>query len=118
MKFLIDANLPWKLKLMLEKMGFDVVHTDDLPNKEFTTDEEIRSFARVHERIIITKDSDFLQSHILRNNPRFLLLISTGNISNRELLSLVETYFNQIALLFDKHRLIELTLKGIVLYEE
>jgi len=118
MKFLIDANLSWKLKLTLEKMGYDVVHTDDLPNKEFTTDEEIRTFARIHNRIVITKDNDFLQSHILRNNPHYLLLISTGNISNTELSIIIESHFENIVLLFKKHKLIELTTNGIVLYEE
>jgi predicted nuclease of predicted toxin-antitoxin system len=60
MRFFIDANLPQKLALNLRAKGYDAFHTDDLPNKERTTDEEIRKFAMEQERIVITKDSDFL----------------------------------------------------------
>lgn len=117
MKFLIDANLPFKLKVKLDKLGYDVIHTDNLPNKEFTNDEEIREFSRIHNRTIITKDTDFLQSHLLRNKPSYLLLITTGNISNKDLILLIESNFEKIVGLFDKYKLIELSTQGIVLYE-
>ena len=45
-KFIVDAQLPYSLALMLKTKGFDVVHTDDLPNKERTTDNEIRIVAK------------------------------------------------------------------------
>jgi len=35
MKFLVDANLPYKLAISLKNRGYDAVHTDDLPNKDF-----------------------------------------------------------------------------------
>ena len=60
MKFFVDANLPFKLALNLRDRGFDALHTDDLPDKERTTDKEIRKFAIDQDRIVITKDSDFL----------------------------------------------------------
>lgn len=82
MKFLIDANLHFKLAKALAQKGFDIIHTDNLPNKEKTTDKEIREFAAEQNRIIITKDSDFLDSHLLLNNPSKLLLVTTGNITN------------------------------------
>lgn len=63
MKFIVDAQLPLSLSKYLEKRGFDVIHTDDLPNKEFTTDNEIREISVKEERIVITKDSDFLDSY-------------------------------------------------------
>jgi len=52
MKFLIDANLSFKLAKFLIHKGYDVIHTDDLPNKEKTTDHEIRRFANVHNWVI------------------------------------------------------------------
>lgn len=45
MIFLVDANLPYKLALMLRNKGYDVLHTDDLSNKERTTDNEIRDIS-------------------------------------------------------------------------
>jgi predicted nuclease of predicted toxin-antitoxin system len=54
MKFIVDANLPFKFALNLRNRGFDTVHTDDLPNKERTTDKEIRKVAIDQDRIVIT----------------------------------------------------------------
>ena len=34
MNFIIDANLPYKLSMYLKSKKYDVIHTDDLPNKE------------------------------------------------------------------------------------
>ncbi len=82
MKFLVDANLPFRLAQGLRKKGFDTLHTDDLPNKERTTDKEIRSVPMKQDRIVITKDTDFLDSHIIQGIPNKLLLVTTGNIVN------------------------------------
>jgi predicted nuclease of predicted toxin-antitoxin system len=42
MKFLVDAQLPVGIAWILKNRGFDVIHTDDLPDKERTTDKQIR----------------------------------------------------------------------------
>ena len=67
MKFLIDANLPFRLAKSLEVKGYDIIHTDDLPNKERTKDNEIRKISIDQNRIVITKDSDFLDSHLIKD---------------------------------------------------
>lgn len=59
MKFLMDANLSYKLTISLKDKGYDVIHTDDLPDKERTKDNEIRNISIKEDRIIITKDSDW-----------------------------------------------------------
>jgi len=69
MKFLIDANLPFKLANSLKDKGYDVIHTDDLPNKEKTKDNEIRKISISQNCIVITKDSDFLDSHLINRIP-------------------------------------------------
>lgn len=38
MKFIIDAQLPFALSKFIANKGLDVIHTDDLPQMEFTTD--------------------------------------------------------------------------------
>jgi predicted nuclease of predicted toxin-antitoxin system len=45
MKFLFDAQIPYGLKLFLLELGFDALHTDDLPLKEKTSDSEIREIS-------------------------------------------------------------------------
>ncbi len=118
MKFFIDANLPFKLADLLKSKGYDVLHTDDLPNKERTTDNEIRIISIEQERIVITKDSDFLDSHLINGIPTKLLYVSTGNIKNKNLMGLIEKYFNEIFQLFEIYDLIELTNEEIIAHEK
>lgn len=75
MKFLMDANLPFRLAKILKDKGYDIIHTDDLPEKERTKDNEIRRISAEQNYIIITKDSDFLDSHLLKGIPYKLLLV-------------------------------------------
>ncbi|MCK6622825.1 MAG: DUF5615 family PIN-like protein [Calditrichaceae bacterium] len=58
MKFLIDAQLPRRLKYRLEERGFDAVHTLDLPLKNKTPDSMLEEISISEERILITKDED------------------------------------------------------------
>ncbi len=118
MKFLVDANLPFRLSKHLKTKGIDVIHTDDLINKERTTDQEIRRISSIQNRIIITKDADFLDSHIVQGVPSKLLYIATGNITNAELLNLFGKHFDQIMILFEKYKLIEMNNEYISVHEK
>lgn len=116
-KFVVDAQLPYSLAIMLESKGFDVTHTDDLPNKERTTDNEIRAHAKKEGRIVITKDNDFFDSYILRKSPSRLLLISTGNIINKDLFVLFEKNLNLIVKYFETYNFLELTNSELYAHE-
>ncbi len=94
---------------MLKAKGFDVLHTDDLPNKERTHDNEIRIIAKEENRIVITKYNDFFDSYILSKSPPRLLLISTGNIINKALFILFEKNFEMMIKYFDSYSFLELT---------
>lgn len=117
MKFLIDAILPFRLAKTLKNRGFDIIHTDDLPNKERTTDKEIRKISVDQNRIVITKDSDFLDSHIILGVPSKLLFVTTGNITNRELIDLFDKHFVTSINLFEIYDLIELNNEQIIGHE-
>ncbi len=117
MKFIIDAQLPSKLSKCLKEKGFDIIHTDDLPNKERTTDNEIRQISIKENRIVITKDSDFLDSYYVKNIPAKLLLITTGNIKNKYLLKLFNDNITKIYKLFKEYSYIELDNKEIIVHE-
>jgi len=108
MRFLVDANLPFKLSAALRAKGFDIIHTDDLPDKEKTTDTEIRKVSIAENRIIITKDTDFLDSHIIQQIPSKLLLVTTGNIINKKLIQLFDEHFETVINLFQHYDLIEI----------
>jgi predicted nuclease of predicted toxin-antitoxin system len=85
MKFLVDAQLPRSLAASLRWWGHDVVHTLDLPTGNRTPDGRINEISIAEQRVVITKDADFVNSFLVSAVPYKLLLISTGNISNRAL---------------------------------
>jgi len=118
MKFFVDANLPFKLTIELRNRGFDAIHTDDLPNKERTTDKEIREISVKQNRIVITKDSDFFDSHLILGIPSKLLFVTTGNIVNKELIGLIKKYFDTIVQLFEIYDLIEINNNAIIGHEK
>ena len=64
---------------------------------------------------MVTKDADFVDSHLLRGRPAKLLLISTGNISNRELEALLVPLIADIVREFQTNSFIELGPNGIVI---
>jgi predicted nuclease of predicted toxin-antitoxin system len=81
MRFLIDAQLPRRLVAQLRQAGHDAIHTLDLPEGNRTTDRIINELSIKEHYIVVTKDSDFVESFLLTREPWKLLLISTGNIS-------------------------------------
>lgn len=115
--FIVDAQLPYGIAILFRKNGFDAIHTDDLPNKAKTTDDEIRILAKEENRIVITKDSDFFDSYILSKSPRQLLLISTGNIINKDLFNLLEKHLEMIAIYFKSYNFLELTNNELFAHE-
>ena len=66
MRFLIDAHLPRRMIGWIA--GGDAVHTLDLPDGNQTTDEQIITCADGEQRIVVTKDADFVNSHLLQKD--------------------------------------------------
>lgn len=73
MKFLLDAQLPVRLARQIAAAGHDVVHTSDLPHGNRTSDAQVAITADAEDRVVITKDRDFRDGHLLRSKPRRLL---------------------------------------------
>ena len=86
MKFLVDAQLPKSLSDFLNWRGFDSIHTLDLPQKNNTSDAGVIQLADRDNRIVISKDVDFLNTHLLKLLPKKLVMVKTGNICNKRLI--------------------------------
>jgi predicted nuclease of predicted toxin-antitoxin system len=87
-KCLVDAQLPQQLAYFLASKSIESKHTLNLPRKNKTPDDKIIQIADQEGCIVITKDSDFLDNYILDGTPKQLLIVSTGNISNKKLIRL------------------------------
>jgi len=107
-RVLVDAHLPKSLVEFLSSHDVNSKHTLDLPKKNATPDPEIIRFADDENRIVITKDSDFLDNYILDGNPKKLLIVSTGNINNQNLIQLFEKNLDTLKTLFEENSVIEI----------
>jgi predicted nuclease of predicted toxin-antitoxin system len=96
MKFLIDAQLPPSLKNLFISKGFDCLHTLDLDLKNETPDSVINFISINEERVVITKDTDFLKSFLLKKQPYKLILVKLGNTSKNEVINFFQNKFNEI----------------------
>jgi len=67
-------------------------------------------------RIVVTKDSDFVQTFLLTDQPQ-LLLVSTGNIENAELESLLRNNLAAIERAFGSARFVELTRVALIVHQ-
>ena len=117
MKWLLDAQLPKRLAKHLQNLGRDVVHTADLTEGNRTTDRTIAELANREDRIVISKDSDFVDWLLIHGKPRKLLHVTTGNISNDRLIRLFETHFETIESAFAESDLVELSQNGLVIHQ-
>jgi len=113
-KFLLDAQLPRRLCLALSGRGHDAIHTLDLANGNRTSDAEITAIADRDGRIVVTKDHDFVTSQVLGRGPARLLLITTGNMKNVELVHLVLVNLDAITGMLAQTGLVELSRERLV----
>lgn len=114
MKFLIDAQLPRRLADWLNECGHDALHTLSLPRANRTTDDQIIARADAENRMIVTKDADFVDSFQIYGRPRSLLLISTGNISNDALVQLWSQHLATVVRAAESASYVELTSDAVV----
>lgn len=118
MRFLVDAQLPRRLANELTDFGHDTIHTLDLPDRNATTDREVTAVADRDDRIVVTKDNDFRDSHLLKGQPRRLLHITTGSITNAALLELVRRHLSEIERAFQRSRYVELTADSLIIHTD
>ena len=117
MKLIVDAQLPGKLCEILNQLGIDSTHVDELPKGDETTDSEIVEYADKNDLIVLTKDYDFYHSYMALGRPRRLLLVTTGNIKNKKLFDLFRNNFMVISDALMKNNFLELTNDGIILHD-
>jgi predicted nuclease of predicted toxin-antitoxin system len=115
-KFLVDAQLPARLARFLNDAGHDAVHTSDLPDGNRSTDTGIAQFADSDGRVVVTKDRDFRDGHLLARSPRRLLVVAAGNITNAALLALFRDNLNVVVPSLEEADFVELGFRALVVH--
>jgi predicted nuclease of predicted toxin-antitoxin system len=108
MKFLIDEQLPNLLVEWLLSKGYDTVHASALLTNTRIPDEYICECSMAEERIVITKDADFLNTYLVKQQPYKLVYITTGNLRNRPLMDLFRASLSQLIQELETASVIEL----------
>lgn len=102
--------------MFLGSAGHDALHTTQLPAGNRTTDAAIADLADRDDRVVVTKDRDFRDGHLLSGSPRRLLVVVTGNITNAALLELFAANLAAIVGAFDDVDFVEIGPRALVLH--
>jgi len=116
--FLVDAQLPGRLARQLRGAGHDAIHCEGLPSGNRSSDAEIAALADAGDRVVVTKDRDFRDAHLLRGVPRRLLLVVTGNISNDDLMAAVDANLPEIVSALAEVQFVELSATSLVVHDD
>ena len=116
MKFIIDAQLPISLSFLLRHKGYDTIHTLKLPDKNKTRDKQVIKISITENRVVITKDSDFLESFLVKGEPKKIILLKTGNINNEGLGEIFSKHIEKMASLLKENSLIEINRNEIIVH--
>lgn len=93
------------------------MHTSELPEGNRTTDARIAEVAGDEGRVVVTKDRDFRDGHLLSGSPRRLLIVATGNITNAALLGLFEVNLDAVVCALGDSDFIELGSAAMVVHK-
>ena len=95
MKLLFDQNISFRIlkKLTEAFSGLSHVKTEGLMN---ASDLEIWEYAKHHQFIIVTQDSDFNDLYLLKAFPPKILWFQTGNLRTDELALILDKRQNDI----------------------
>ena len=88
MKLLFDQNISPKIVALVD-MQFSGSKQVKHVGLENASDFEIFNFARVHEFVIITFDSDFVDLSIVKGIPPKIIWLRTGNLTTRSITNLL-----------------------------
>ena len=95
MKLLLDENLSRHLIGRLEDCFPDSAHVSSVGLLS-ASDDEIWQYARQHEFIIVSKDSDFHQRSFLYGPPPKVIWIALGNASTQQIEELLRSHTRNV----------------------
>lgn len=93
------------------------LHTSGLRLANRTPDTGINEISMREERIVVTKDADFVSSFTILGRPYKLLLVSTGNIKNTDLIALFDRNMEKIVEAFDEFAFVEIDRNSLIIHQ-
>jgi predicted nuclease of predicted toxin-antitoxin system len=100
MHILLDANISWRLVDKLKPYFDKVEHVESIELNQPAKDLDIWEYAKQHTATIITNDDDFSILSVSRGYPPKVVLLKTGNQSNKYLFEIIVKHVDDIEKLF------------------
>jgi len=107
-KYLIDANLPGKIRVW-QTEDFEFVSEI---NDEWT-DSEIWDYAKQNNLTIVSKDADFSHRIMVSNPPPKIIHIKIGNMRLRDFNAAIEQVWEKAKRLSETHKLVNVFIDRI-----
>ena len=99
-------------------LDYRAIHTLLLPDANKTTDADISQLSVAEEWVVITKDSDFVDSFLLKNEPwKLIINFNREIIRNDELIKLFLSNVQSIAVAFETHYYLELNKTNLLIHQ-
>lgn len=118
MKVLCDVHIARKVVRFLESAGIEAIHVNDILDSWYTKDNAIARFANEHDYVVLSKDADFRNSHLLNSEPKKLLKVNLGNLSTFKLISILKEHLGMLETKFEQEKcLIEINPDSILIIE-
>lgn len=90
MKLLLDENLSPRLAVSHQSDFPGSAHVHEC-NLGSSSDSDIWDYAKTHEYVIVSKDSDFAEKSVLLRNPPKVIWIRVGNCSTKHIEDLLHS---------------------------
>ncbi|MEM1327420.1 MAG: DUF5615 family PIN-like protein [Bacteroidota bacterium] len=118
MKIICDVHVARKVVKYLIQKGVDSVRINDILQGSSTDDQDIVAYADQERYVVMSKDQDFKNTHLIKHQPKQLLKINLGNISTKKLIQILEENFDRIQSAFNYPVcLVEIDNGSIVIYQ-
>jgi len=95
MKLLFDQNISFRITKQLDDRFKECRQVRQV-KLEDSDDMQIWQFAKNEEFTIVTFDADFYDISLVNNYPPKIIWLRTGNITTKEIASLLATHFDVI----------------------
>ncbi|WP_019946259.1 DUF5615 family PIN-like protein [Hymenobacter aerophilus] len=99
MKWLLDANLSYRLVRQLADVPAEVVHVSRCGLSAPASDEEIWAWTRANAALIVTNDEDFYRLAAVHGHPPKVVLLRTGNQATSFIAQLLTKHLEEITAL-------------------
>src|SRR5690348_12779594 len=94
MRLIADENISWRLKKLLPQ--WEILPANEIAAGERLTDLKIWKFAKTNQYTILTFDEDFSEIQNLFSHPPKIIWLRTGNVTTKEIASLLMRLQNNI----------------------